>query len=420
MYIERLWATNFRCYEQFNIHLQYPGKDATLRFPNINLILGDNGSGKSAVMKAATLPILGSVLQSSGFRPYMLVRRRRLSGEEQGKSLRSEIRADLICHGQEQSSREDPFDQVSWSASIGVVKAQAVLTSPFGEDELNTARVNPARWERIKDPNSPAFFLAGYGANRQIEFAPTGNSSSRNRKYSARFARVAGLFEESVELSSVAAWSELMMSTGRLEEAVSILNSLLPEGTTALQGGEEGVQFSYEGILLPFAALSDGYRGFIAWVTDLVYQIVSVLPDAKTRRNPKITDVRGVVLVDEIDLHLHPIWQRTVVPTLSKAFPNIQFLLTTHSPIIAASLERANIFVAEKDSEMGRRVEPGHESIFGLSADQVLASSYFDVETSRPEEMVEELHRLAREAETNPDSAKKYLSILARGLERQS
>ena len=102
-----------------------------------------------------------------------------------------------------------------------------------------------------------------------------------------------------------------------------------------------------------------------------------------------------MVVVDEIDLFLHPEWQRRVVAQVSEAFPRLQFLLSTHSPLVAGTLEAKNIYVL--DTQDGNAVvEQYQENIYGLTANQVLTSSYFGLHSTRaPGAGPDELSRLA-------------------------
>src|SRR5690606_11390320 len=82
---------------------------------------------------------------------------------------------------------------------------------------------------------------------------------------------------------------------------------------------------------LPFRLLSGGQRNLIGMIADIAYRMAELNPHVTT-------DTPGVVLIDEIDLHLHPKWQRSVVGDLKRIFPNCQFIVTTHSPFIIQSL----------------------------------------------------------------------------------
>ena len=92
--------------------------------------------------------------------------------------------------------------------------------------------------------------------------------------------------------------------------------------------------------LVPFNYLSDGYRNMVAMVADIAHRASRLNPHFDSDSAKK---TQGIVLIDEIDLHLHPKWQRRVVDDLQKAFPNIQFVATTHSPFIIQSLKAGEV-----------------------------------------------------------------------------
>lgn len=157
-----------------------------------------------------------------------------------------------------------------------------------------------------------------------------------------------------------------------------MLNALLPDeiDLTEQTDGQRRPLFERDGVLLPFSALSDGFRAFVGWVWDLLFQMARLQP--KEGPGLPLSEVPGVVIVDEIDLFLHPEWQRIVVEQVATTFPKLQFLFASHSPLVAGALEPANLFVVDE-----QRVEQYQENIYGLTANQVLTSSYFGLHSTR-------------------------------------
>lgn len=94
--------------------------------------------------------------------------------------------------------------------------------------------------------------------------------------------------------------------------------------------------------------LSDGFRSILSMVADLAYRMVRLNPFLGRRA---ILDTPGIVLIDEIDMHLHPSWQQTVLLDLQKAFPKVQFIVTTHSPQVLGSVLPDSIRVLEWEKE---------------------------------------------------------------------
>lgn len=169
--------------------------------------------------------------------------------------------------------------------------------------------------------------------------------------------------------------------------------------------------FEMEGVALPFRGLSDGYQAYVGWVGDMLYQLCQ-----GARSGRKLVDSHGVVLVDEIDLHLHPAWQRALLPTLATALPAIQFIVTTHSPLVLGALQPGNVAVLEPDRVRGTRIVRLAERVHGQSADQLLLSPYFGLDSTRPADVSDALEGLRRAGEAgDPAASAAYLRLLSCG-----
>jgi predicted ATP-binding protein involved in virulence len=101
---------------------------------------------------------------------------------------------------------------------------------------------------------------------------------------------------------------------------------------------------------LDFRDLSDGYRGVIGMVADMAYRCIQLNPHLGENA---VKETPGVVLIDELDLHLHPNWQRNIVEDLKRVFPKVQFIATTHSPFIVQSLKAEELIILDDDAERG-------------------------------------------------------------------
>jgi predicted ATPase len=156
----------------------------------------------------------------------------------------------------------------------------------------------------------------------------------------------------------------------------------LLERNISLNVGVEDVEFIEKGAPLRFDKLSEGYKSVIVFVSDLLSRLQENQPDVS-----KVEDLRGVVLLDEIDLHLHPKWQRSLVRKLRTLLPKVQFFFTTHSPtIIQGASEDAMIYRVYRNSEDGKtRVsEPYYrKDLDHLMINTVLTSPLFGMEDSR-------------------------------------
>ncbi len=132
---------------------------------------------------------------------------------------------------------------------------------------------------------------------------------------------------------------------------------------------------------VPIQSLSLGYRALLTWMVDLAARLFERYPDSK---NPLAEP--AVVLVDEIDLHLHPRWQRTLIQFLSETFPNTQFIVTAHSPLVVQAASDANIVLLRREGDHVV-IENDVEAIKGWRIDQVLTSDLFGLQSARPPQM---------------------------------
>lgn len=99
-------------------------------------------------------------------------------------------------------------------------------------------------------------------------------------------------------------------------------------------------------VILPLNRMSDGYKCTISLITDIAYRMAQLNPQLRE----KVLDTPGVVIVDEIDLHLHPEWQKRILDDLTSIFPNIQFIVSTHASSVISSVKSENLIVLENNS----------------------------------------------------------------------
>lgn len=166
MYVKSITIENLRCFRSAELKLQYPGRKQERAqqpvLPNINLLLGNNGTGKTSVLRALALASLSPVMPQSGFLPYRLVRR---TAKEDIK--KSQITAEVFLHALDLGVRSLDEPRTA-KMSIDVERKGAnddILlpgaSTPSAQDPL---------WERMYE-ESPAFFIVGYGATRRVEEA---------------------------------------------------------------------------------------------------------------------------------------------------------------------------------------------------------------------------------------------------------
>jgi hypothetical protein len=409
MFLSSLSLRNLCCFRDIKeMTFQYPGRvgrdDGRLppALSNVNLLLGDNGTGKTALLRGISLALIAPVAKDSGLRPYNLVRR--VYRDSRGRPPQvTAIRASVLLTAQDLDKKK------TVEPTKSALRIQ--LYRSGDNDYIGQATRRSDRWGAFDYDKSPAFLVLGYGATRRI--APSKeNISSRTKETHLRYQRVRGLFEDDFALVPLSYWLPNFENPGRRKQVINLLNRLL-EGEYRFGGKLVNGEYVFhrQGASLPLPALSDGFRAFIGWVSDMLYHILRGIPSGK-----KLEAVEGVVMVDEIDLHLHPSWQRTIIRTLSTTFPRIQFIFTSHSPLVTGSLQWSNIWVMNQP----RPQQLPNEPIYGLSADQVLQSKYFNLDSTRPPQVVKELRDLDNRAQKGDQGAAvEFMLRLSNGSEPQ-
>ncbi|MCW3095948.1 MAG: ATP-binding protein [Chthonomonadaceae bacterium] len=411
MYINNIRIQNFRTFKQTEIEFVHPERDFAAmglpapKVPNVNLLLGNNGSGKTTLLKAIAIAALGPAVTAASLPIYRLIRRAPNADANALASTEAVIGATFTAHGQ-----DDP--------ALPVLESQTTIAR-MGDVELpNWSLSDPKPWQPIYSNASDAFFFVGYGATRRVETKELVDPGARQASSLIRAQRIRSLFEEAYSLIPFPVWLPNLETTnpGRFTQVSHLIDRLLHgTGYTFTGEREDGEYlFLHGGLKVPFPALSDGYRAYLGWIGDLLYHVCYTCPVGK-----KLVENRGIVMVDEIDLHLHPKWQMTVLPALSRALPNVQFIVTSHSPLVVGSLEWMNIILMTSGSQQSSSAKRLELAVHGLDADQVLLTDFFGLESTRAVGKKRQLKQLSLAAgEGDADAARRLIEEMSQGSEK--
>jgi len=193
---------------------------------------------------------------------------------------------------------------------------------------------------------------------------------------------------------------------GRFDRVKQILIDLLPDITDIrIVGFEREPAAPAVELHSPFGwirprQVSLGYRAMMTWVVDLASRMFAAFPTS-----PDPLREATVVLIDEIDLHLHPRWQRDLINYLDRHFPNVQFIATAHSPLVVQAAKGANIVVLHRDGDHVV-IDNDPQSVEGWRIDQILTSDLFGLPSARPphnEALIAERRRLLGQPSLSPE-----------------
>ncbi|MDI9349846.1 MAG: AAA family ATPase [Candidatus Symbiobacter sp.] len=163
-----------------------------------------------------------------------------------------------------------------------------------------------------------------------------------------------------------------------------------------------------DGNIYDIEQLSDGYRNMLAIVMDYARRLALIYPQWD---NP--CEAPGILIIDEIELHLHPKWQQRVIPDLRRAFPNTQIIVTTHSPAVISTVKRENIIILGADHKQ-KHIDDG-VGTYGAESSKILAE-IFEVsdrpKTVETEKLVTEYLALIEKEQHDSEPAKSLRSKL--------
>ena len=271
------------------------------------------------------------------------------------------------------------------------------------------------RWHPIFSDSSDAFFFVGYGANRRVEKAERVDEGGRRASSFSRAQRIMSLFEETHSLRPLSHWLPRYEERNpeRFAQAKTLVNRLLGPGRYHFTGDMEKGEyiFRHRRARVPFPALSDGYRAFLGWIGDLLYHVCETCPHGKP-----LEENQGIVMIDEVDLHIHPGWQMELLPRLSRHLPRIQFIVTSHSPLLVGSLEWQNIVIARQRKNGTCTLERAEVDVSKLDADQILLTELFGLESTRSGKQTRRIRGLLEKTRQGDTDAAQTLMAELSGL----
>jgi energy-coupling factor transporter ATP-binding protein EcfA2 len=324
MFLHSISLRNVRSIESLNLQFG-GGADKNRKW---TVLLGENGCGKSSVLRAIALVLAGSEAL-----PELL--------GEPDAWIRNGARScciEAVLQTAEGKPREIALNLKRGDGLIDVfirnAESLAALDAAIAHAQRN-------------------YFVLGYGVSRR----PAANTQQaiigEDRSRSPRARGLATMFSGESAMVSLEQWAmdlEYRRGAGALQSVRKALEILLPDlRFKGINREQRSLVFRTKDGDVPLAQLSDGYQNMAAWCGDLLFRITETFPD---RKNP--LDTRGVLLIDELDLHLHPIWRRQLVEFLSRTLPNFQIIATTHSALTAQQCGEGELYVIRREGDKQR------------------------------------------------------------------
>lgn len=390
MWIEELRIENVRCFD--NVPIRFAAGRDPRRWITF---LSENGGGKSTALQ-----VLGLLLSGPEGALKLLPRPVGM--------LRDETKPGKISIRIHQGDR-DPgqFGDEKLSKVFGytffITGSQPITIRNKAYSEPTIVPSGEARltWlrENALTSQGRGWFAVGYGAFRRLTRASQIIIPSLEPQ--ARYTNFITQFDESEPLAVFERWmvyldykiaKEKDRQAERFKEiGVSAINRLLPEGVTFDRVTSEGkIFFDVKGQKVPTISLSDGYRSILAFVGDLIWRLILSFPESADPAKEE-----GVALIDELDIHLHPSWQRDIAGLLQEQFPGLQFIVATHSPLIAAGAGN-DALTLRFTLEEGKARVAEVRNVAAMNVDRILQSEAFGLVSPYSPQTQRKLERFDR------------------------
>ena len=353
MIIRKLSLTNFRCFPAL----------ADLELDDrLNVFIGGNGSGKSALLDAIALglgPILSRLPELSA--PGLKRSDIRLAASDiQAPFTRVELSAGPRAGGAISGTPPLEWDRV-YTRDKSKETKRALPKDARGLKQLHEWIDSIVEKHNAKQPYRLPVF-AHYGTNRAVDVPHHRLRETRRRKAFERLDALSGALNPNADFRRAVAWFELLegQELRRKEEngagaaAPPLLDAVRQAIERMLPGvrkpriDAETLRFVVDGensdgetVKLFLDQLSDGYQVMLGVVLDFALRLVRANPPTADAPDPLAAE--AIMVVDEVDLHLHPSWQQRVIPDLLRTFTGTQFIVTTHSPQVVTTVRKKNL-----------------------------------------------------------------------------
>lgn len=344
MILKKLHISNFKMFEDIDFEFK----------PGFNLILGDNGVGKTTILEAITVAV-------SGFLAGMEdVNTRNIYKDDVHYQIVKDNNGipNKIYKGHVEIGSTINYEGVDYTWS-----RMKKTVSSSSRTAINPREILKVSRDLINSTEHTVLPLISYqSASRHWISARSDANEKKRKQLHNRRCGYLGCMDKTANLYSINNWcaqmewgsvrmnhiSENYQQFGKI---VSKFMSIMNDGTISeviFNPNSESLLYCENGEYKTIDDLSAGYQSVLNLILDMAYRMAILNPD----EGDNIPNADGIVLIDEIDSNLHPKWQWRIIEALTETFPNVQFIAATHSPIIVSSCKNANIICIDEEQDV--------------------------------------------------------------------
>lgn len=401
---------NFRCHG--DCHVDFDNR--------LTVIVGTNGAGKTSVLEATQVAIAS---YTAAMKVITKIDNKRLDSIQNEDVRKKWIEAGSVIDVQPQYPSKIKVCSVVDGHDVDLIRSRRSKDSshPLSESKEITD-VAKGYLNRLKNGDKSLVLpiVAYYGTGRlwSLHRDTKKNFAKKNKRTDGYIDALDGTANDKL----MQRWFYNMASTAfEREDPIPEYNAVrkaMGEFFNQITGKkdskvvynrfEQGIDFIYEEegckACIPLRQMSDGYRCSISLVADIAYRMAILNPDLFEN---VITKTSGVVLIDEVDLHLHPSWQQKILGILLSIFPRVQFIVSTHAPSVINSVKQENIRILTENGVVKAPVE-----VYGRDVNGILQSIMES--NPRPSDVLELFNRFhASMDESDYTGAELLLSEIA-------
>lgn len=348
MFISELEVKNYRKFSSYKVLFQ----------GNLSVLIGKNGAGKTSILEALTVAV-GTFffgmegVSSVGIRPSDAYNCYFQMGED--IDVIPQVPVEISAKGIINNSN------IEWSRKLNSLKGKTTSI-----DAREMTKISEEYQERMMRGDTTLILpiLAYYGTGRLWD--------DHREKWSEKYrknTRVNGYIDcldGRANIKLLLDWFKRMflksINNGKDNATFTAVKGAMEKCFRRLTGVDEvkvmvnpdtfGIEIRYnssdEGIIqIPLEHLSDGYRCALSLIGDIAYRMATLNPQLESM---VLEETPGIIMIDEVDLHLHPEWQQHILGDLTNTFPKVQFIVTTHAPAVINSAEYGNLLVLEESN----------------------------------------------------------------------